>query len=190
MPIPKDEDYGQREDVGPRLEGEQFVSPGIVRPDGLVPQQFVLPDHDALVELSRTEEGQAQLVAILEQLGVIEPLDVAKARAVAASVRLQSIPPGSKLYQQVEQEIIDRYVGQELMGMSRYIDQQYSTMIAIEGDKGQTMIWLTEDDDRVCEACEANAGEVLTYAEWEAVGLPGTTCYGGNRCRCDLIKIG
>ena len=75
------------------------------------------------------------------------------------------------------------------MGMTRYIDETYSSLVAIDGDKATEMIWLTEDDDAVCDVCAQNGGMIMTYAEWEAVGLPGTTCLGGNRCRCDLIKI-
>ncbi len=48
-------------------------------------------------------------------------------------------------------------------------------------------IWITIDDLDRCEDCEERDGEVRTWAEWEAMGLPGmgaTRC--GWRCRCTL----
>jgi hypothetical protein len=48
-------------------------------------------------------------------------------------------------------------------------------------------IWIAIDDDNRCEDCSERDGEVNSWAEWQAIGLPGmgtTVC--GWRCRCSL----
>ena len=49
-------------------------------------------------------------------------------------------------------------------------------------------MWVTISDQRRCEDCAERDNQVKTWAEWEAMGLPGigtTRC--GWRCRCDLV---
>lgn len=48
--------------------------------------------------------------------------------------------------------------------------------------------WVSVQDDRVCDDCEARHGSVQTYADWQADGLPGSlnTVCNGN-CRCELV---
>ena len=149
------------------------------------PQQFRLPSHDQLVELARTPQGQARLAAILERLGITEPMEMAKTRAIAASQRLQGIPPGSPRYAALEREIIEQYANQELMGMTRYASQQYTSLIAADGNPNQMMVSVPEDldEERLCEECAFVAGTEDTLANWRARGHPGNICLGGNRCR-------
>jgi len=48
-------------------------------------------------------------------------------------------------------------------------------------------MWITINDENRCSDCADRHGEVKTWAEWEALGLPGmgtTVC--GWRCRCAL----
>jgi hypothetical protein len=48
-------------------------------------------------------------------------------------------------------------------------------------------IWIAIDDDNRCEDCSERDGEVNSWSEWQAIGLPGmgtTVC--GWRCRCSL----
>jgi hypothetical protein len=47
-------------------------------------------------------------------------------------------------------------------------------------------------DGKHCEDCEERDGrEPMTWAEWEAIGIPkaGATVCGGN-CYCDLVPVG
>ncbi len=47
--------------------------------------------------------------------------------------------------------------------------------------------WVSNNDANRCEDCAKLDGEVATWDEWEAMGLPGmgaTVC--GWRCRCTL----
>ena len=49
-------------------------------------------------------------------------------------------------------------------------------------------VWIDIQDERECEDCERRHGVRHTYAEWEAIGLPGvgaTRCR--YRCRCELV---
>lgn len=48
--------------------------------------------------------------------------------------------------------------------------------------------WIDVQDDRECEDCLGRHGLTKSYAEWEAIGLPGvgaTRCR--YRCRCELV---
>lgn len=52
----------------------------------------------------------------------------------------------------------------------------------------QLWTWIDVQDDRECEDCQNRHGETKTWAEWEALGLPGvgaTRCQ--YRCRCELV---
>jgi hypothetical protein len=55
----------------------------------------------------------------------------------------------------------------------------------------QKFIWINEDDEHLCDVCDDAAGTGGTLAEiadseW---GLPGTSCLGGNDCRCELMPV-
>lgn len=48
--------------------------------------------------------------------------------------------------------------------------------------------WVAIRDANTCEDCETRHGEMRTWDEWVALGLPGsgaTVC--GYRCRCELV---
>jgi hypothetical protein len=172
----------------PKLENNRFVTYGLQA--GAKPEQFVLPDHDTLVDMAQTPEGQAALCEILEHFGVTEPFNNAVGRALYASTRLQALPPGSPEWDAMADKLIDQYVGSELVGAVRQVNQTYSSLVAIDGDPSVKMIWLSEDDDRTCDPCAERAGDIKTWAEWQAEGAPGpAVCEGGSRCRCDLIVI-
>ena len=52
----------------------------------------------------------------------------------------------------------------------------------------QLMQWISVGTPRICEDCEARVGEIQTYQDWIAAGLPAT---GWSLCRefcyCQLI---
>lgn len=59
------------------------------------------------------------------------------------------------------------------------------------GPLDQTFAWVTVSGHKICSDCQARAGQVLTWAEWEAEGLPGagwSLC--GGFCYCVLDPTG
>lgn len=60
-----------------------------------------------------------------------------------------------------------------------------------EYENFKNFLWVTVAGHKVCPDCDARAGAVLTYEEWEGEGLPGagwSVCQG--YCYCILDPIG
>ena len=60
--------------------------------------------------------------------------------------------------------------------------------VAVYGDSITLFRWVTVQGHKICEDCIARSGEVDTWDNWEARGLPGTgwsVCQGN--CYCILV---
>lgn len=148
------------------------------------PKLIRLPDLKDIKNLSLKD-----LKDTLKHYGVTEAWESYEANAASYLARVSSIPPGPLFDAELER-ILDVSSKRGALGMSRRAVQTWSTLEAIDGNVNQEMMWLNEDDDRTCEPCDQNGGEIHTYAEWVQIGLPGAqTCLGGDYCRCDLLVI-
>jgi hypothetical protein len=75
---------------------------------------------------------------------------------------------------------IDKALGQTAMDVSNE---------AIK-DLADQFEWLWEPNAKHCDTCQERNGEVKSYDEWEALGLPGvgtTDC--GVYCKCTLVPV-
>jgi hypothetical protein len=76
--------------------------------------------------------------------------------------------------------------------MAKYTERSASWNYAAQGRVAtQKFIWITEEDERLCDVCADAAGTEGTLAEIadSQFGLPGQACLGGNECRCELVAI-
>jgi hypothetical protein len=185
MPEIEDNPRGDFPVPGARLEGTQFVTPGLQA--GSPPEQARLPSLDGLKKLSLTE-----LQNLLEYYGVQAPWGTLVTRNQDYVTRMTEYRPGSPQWQAAVDALLDRESKRGALSMNRRVAQTWSSLDSIDGNVNQEMIWLTEGvvDEDVCENCEANAGKIKTWAQWQVDGPPGAAvCLGGDYCRCDLIVI-
>ena len=187
----KPEREKQKAEFGPLVKANQvdetgrIVTPGLNRPDGIVPEQRKIPDVNALKSLSR-----AELIAELQEYGVIDPWDDIIADAEQYVTRFSKFPPNSLLFDLEVQNVLGTYSKRGLVGLNRRTHERYTTMIAIGGDPARELIRISEGDENVCEQCRALEGTMGTLAEHRALGLPGSqSCLGGDYCRCTLMRI-
>lgn len=170
----------------PRIEDNQFISPGLQK--GLPPAQYRLPNFEDMRVLAQSPEGQARLLQTLEHYGVTPSMNRMKVMAGKYIERMTD-KTGDAFKAAVE-ELVNGESKRSLIGMNREIAQQYSSLRAIEGNIDQKMVWVSEGDDHVCEECDARSGEIQTWVQWQTEGPPGSrTCLGGSYCRCDLLPI-
>ena len=171
----------------PELQGSQFVTPGLTRDDVGRPEAIRMPDQSQLLELSRTMEGQAQLSRLLEHYGVFNPIEQSVTQSMQYVSRMTGYT-GAELKDAVNDLLANQQ--RTLLGMTRRVQEQFSSLVAIDGNAQQEMIWIDEGDENECDACDSRAGEIMTWAEWQSVGPPGArVCAGGDYCRCVLIPI-
>ena len=166
-------------------ETGRLRSPGIARPDGLVPVGVKLPSVNDLLDLSIPE-----LVDVLQRYGIVASWADAKARAAKVIADLNGIPSGPLFDARMRALTTDNQLA--LVGQARRTMERYTTVQAMTGDENQEFIRLPEDYDesRICDACYELAGTIGTMAQHEEVGLPGAaSCLGGDLCRCTLVPI-
>lgn len=174
--------------VNPGMLDEQgrFITAGLTR-EGGVPEQKILPSLDAMGQLSN-----AELQAVLDHYGVGQPWESLKSDMYQYVARMTEMTDKAAIRAEVERLFDPQgpLARRHMLGMARRVDQTWSMLEAAEGNPAAEFVWITEFDDRVCEGCEGNGGDIMTLAEWQAGGLPGpAVCYGGNSCRCDLVRV-
>lgn len=186
MPELDDRLFGSEElpaGVGPRrLEGNRLVTPGLQA--GVRPEQARLPNLADLKNLSLGE-----LNALLDHYGIQPYWGALQTQAMGYVSRMTEYRPGSEEWREAVANLLDRDSSRGALGMNRRIAQAWSSLDAIDGDVNKTMIWLTENDEDVCDPCEERGGVEMTWAEWQIAGPPGTVCLGGSYCRCDLVVV-
>ena len=55
----------------------------------------------------------------------------------------------------------------------------------------QEFVWITVEGHKICIDCAGRSGDVMTFSEWESIGLPGSgwsVC--GGYCYCVLDPTG
>jgi len=168
-----------------RLEGEKLIAPDIGR-DGAVPVAMPLPELTDMVALS-----DAELLSLLERFGVTDPAQQMLEDTRRYVSRLSRIPPGSPAFATEVERLLSQDDRRGLLGMTRRVQERYTTLTALDGEEGREMIRISEGDTHVCEDCATLEGFIGTYEEHAAVGLPGAqSCRGGDYCRCQLVLIG
>ena len=49
-------------------------------------------------------------------------------------------------------------------------------------------MWVAVEDNRTCDVCSGNHGEINTLGDWSAIGEPRSgACMGDQNCRCILV---
>lgn len=132
--------------------------------------------------------SDAELRALAQQLGVRQE-HVAQ---VTAAVQRQAMRlvganlPSPALVEAVRQAA-SRAIRREMTRITRALIREHQA-IAQGLEPGSMLRWVSVQDDRVCDDCEARHGHVQTLADWQADGLPGSqnTICDGN-CRCELV---
>ena len=163
----------------------RYITPGLRR--NSPPEQWVLPSLDDMGDLS-----MAQLQGILTHYGAGQPWDSLKSDMYQYVARMTEMTDKGAIQAEVDRLFDPQgpLARRHMLGMARRVDQVWSMLDSADGDLNAEFVWITEFDDRVCDGCEGNAGDMNTLAEWQAEGLPGpAVCWGGNYCRCDLVRV-
>ena len=128
---------------------------------------------------------------VLEQYGVLPPMPVLRAQAGEYVTRMTQYARDGAEWQRALEDLVSRESKRGMLGLSRRISERWSTLEMIDGNEQQKLIWLYEDDEASCENCAQYAGQIHTFAEWEAMGVsPGSAvCQGGDYCRCDRVAV-
>lgn len=145
-------------------------------------------DATSLAELRALDN--ADFIDSLQDSRMIGSWGAQQARHLANAERMLELEPGSDHFRDEKSSAIGAVAGLGILLLLRRASQQYTTLVEVNGNDETLMIWITEDDEAVCENCDPRGGMIHTYAEWRALGLPGSAvCLGKDRCRCDLFKI-
>lgn len=139
----------------------------------------------SMAEIATLSDADLRLLA--QQLGVRdEQVDRVTEAVRRATSRLVGANLPSEALVKAVRDATQRAIRREMQRATREMIRERQ-LAAAEGDT--LLRWVSVQDDRVCEDCEARHGHVQTLADWEADGLPGsenTICDG--RCRCELVE--
>lgn len=166
-------------------ERGRIVAPGIDRPDDRTPIGVKLPSIDALRDLTPDE-----LLEVSQRYGVYAPwkdLFGQNARYVA---QFSTIPLGDadRFWQEVRRITDPEQSKRAALGLARAGQRNYNQLLATDGDENQILVRVGEGDDAMCDGCMEAEGAEGTYAEHDAIGLPGSQQCGQN-CRCVLVPV-
>jgi hypothetical protein len=148
-------------------------------------QQRYLDEFDFLRGLSNTE-----LYNLMVEAGAMRPIDKLITDQMGYVARMTNLRPGDPQFTADVAALIDANSGTNMQAMNRRAVEQFYTQREINGNVNTEMVWIIEGGPNTCRYCQDRAGQVQTYAEWVAIGLPGAdTCAGGDRCRCHLAAL-
>jgi hypothetical protein len=139
-----------------------------------------------LREMSNTELYNALLDA-----GALRPTSQMITDSMQYVSRLTSYKPGTPQFKAALNDLIAKDSKRAVVSMNRRSVERIYTARQIDGDETTPMAWIVEGGPSTCSECVVRAGQIRTYAQWEATGLPGEeVCLGGGRCRCHLEAVG
>lgn len=163
------------------LDDNTYVTPGLREGDS--------PTYVALPELADMKDmSNAELLKMLNYYGITEPYNMLQTQSMEYVRRMMPLRSDEDINRAYSELINNER--RQLLGVSRRVAQQWSTLDAIQGNMYQELIWIAEDDEATCDSCAPRSGEIATWAEWKQRGMPGSeVCRGGNYCRCDLIPV-
>lgn len=131
-----------------------------------------------------------ELYNALVEAGALRPFDQHVADSMQYVSRMTSYKPGSPQFKAAVNDLIAKDSKRAVQTMNRRSVERLYVQHQIDGDVSTPMAWIVEGGSNTCSECSARAGEIRTYAEWEADGLPGEeVCLGGGRCRCHLHAV-
>ncbi len=157
-------------------QANRFITPGLTHSDS--PQAFKMPSMEDMRAMSGTPEGQKELRDLLERYGVGNSMNYFKTSASDYVQRMTTLT--GQRFEDAVNDLVNNREKRALLGAARRVQQQYAALRDIDGNINQPMIRVEEGDENTCEACDALAGEIRTYAEW-AGDMPGSeSCYGGD----------
>ena len=131
-----------------------------------------------------------ELYNALREFEALRPIDQAIADSMDYVSRMTSYKPGTPQFKRAVNDLIDANSERAVKGMNRRSVEQIHSYREADGDLKSLMVWIGEADAKACDFCRINYGEVKTYGEWIADGLPGTdVCRGGDYCRCHLASV-
>jgi len=123
----------------------------------------------------------------LVEANSLKPIDKQIADATGYVSRMTNYPSGSPQFKEAVADLVSTQSKSGLMGMNRRSVEGISQFRKIGGDLQTLMVWILDPNSKHCSYCPARAGEVMTYEEWVADGLPGEdVCRGGSKCNCHL----
>jgi hypothetical protein len=165
-------------------ERGRIIAPGIERPGDMTPISVKLPDIAALRDLS-----PADLLEVSQRYGVVAPWRDLFAQNAAYVEQFSKLPPGTDAFwAEVNRITLPEESKRAALGLARASQRNYNQLLATNGDEAQLLVRVGEGDDAMCEGCQGLEGAEGTYAEHEAIGLPGSQeC--GQGCRCQLMPV-
>lgn len=163
------------------LDDGRFITPGLTH--DIRPNQAKLPTLAEMKDMSN-----ADLLRTLNHYGITEPYNMLQMQSMDYVRRMMPLKTSEDINRAYSQLINNER--RQLLGVTRRVSQQWSTLDAIQGNIQQELIWIAEDDEATCDACAPRSGEIETWIGWRQRGMPGSeVCQGGNYCRCDLIVV-
>ncbi len=100
------------------------------------------------------------------------------------------ITPDDPRYASEMERLASEASGDALSQMARRTHQRTTMALAADGNPNQMTVWLDEGDENTCDYCASEAGNEMTYADrLRTDTVPGVGCYGGNRCRCEILAV-
>lgn len=161
-------------------------SPHIVR-GGAEPMARRLPN---ITKLHPLQLSDAELLEVLEAYGVLNPGPIWRQQTAGWLSRLWNLAPNSPRVRAELDRLAGEIGGPGLLETARHVERQYATQAAVGDNPEQNLIRIPEDFEasRLCDACAELAGEEGTLEYHQKIGMPGAaSCYGGERCRCQLF---
>ena len=163
----------------------ELVDSDVPIPKTGLPPKRTLPDIDVIKKMSN-----AELLDFLESHGVTKSYGQMQMDAGQYVTRMTDLRPGSPEWAAEVFRITDTESRRGMLGLTRRVQQNWTTLEYIDGDVDTQLIWVSEGDDHTCDNCARQAGQVKTYRQWQLEGMPGaSTCLGGDYCRCDLVPF-
>jgi hypothetical protein len=147
------------------------------------------------------EPSNAELYGQLVEVEALAPVDKEIAAAQGYVARMSEYPPGSARAKGGLADVVEWQSGSGLKQIQRRATEQLNALrevgaLTVTGialnlaASNKPMAWIAEGGKSICEYCKARAGDIRTYSQWLADGVPGAeVCAGGNRCRCHLMAV-
>jgi hypothetical protein len=172
--------------VAPRLGKDGKILAADIDFAGPVPVAEPLPELAAMLNMS-----DGDLLATMHRLNLLEPIVDLRADTASYLTRMSRLGVGTAEFEAELERLLDQNERRGLLGIVRRTQERYTTSMAVDGDSNKELIRISEGDTHVCDVCAELEGATGTYAEHEAIGLPGAqSCLGGDYCRCQLMPIG
>lgn len=154
--------------------------------DGFQKLQYEFVEQFALLR----DMSNTTLYAELQNMKALQSFDKYASDSIGYVSRMTNYPTGSPQFKEAVADLVNMHSTSAQQRINRRSIEALSVERQTKGDGSLQMVWVLDPTSKHCAYCPSRAGEIMSYNEWVAYGLPGAdVCRGGDRCNCHLVII-